>query len=420
MKKAFYGWWITFAAVITFGLSTGLPYYTKDFFYDYYTREFGWSRSDVTLGFPIAALLTIWAGPLLIHRFSPRKLIIIGTGLTFAALTGFGTMGSSLTVYYLLWMVYTIGYIVSGPIPHQILVSNWFRANRGKAMGIVYVGVGVIGALASYNVKILTANYGFHATLMILGGLMFLASQAAWFLLKDRPSDMGQYPDGADTPPKELSVQSRSFKELMASPSFWLLMFGSFCSIGSIGAVNSHMKFVFLDAGFAKGAQLDGTWSDAQTIILVASIAGRLAIGAFADKFSKKWVMTATYFIVAATIPLLLAVAPPGTPVSFAILFGFAMGADYMLIPLMAAEQFGVNSLPRAMAVILPVNTIGQTWFPYFVARLQEHYKNYTIPMYTVFALSILGAIAIMMLRRQEKEDETLYLQDAQRVGAKL
>ena len=31
------------------------------------------------------------------------------------------------------------------------------------------------------------------------------------------------------------------------------------------------------------------------------------------------------------------------------------MGADYMLIPLMAAEQFGVNTLARAMAIILPV-----------------------------------------------------------------
>ena len=53
------------------------------------------------------------------------------------------------------------------------------------------------------------------------------------------------------------------------------------------------------------------------------------------------------------------------------------MGADYMLIPLMAAEQFGVNSLARAMAIILPVNTIGQTWFPYFVAMLREASRNY-------------------------------------------
>ena len=420
MKRAFYGWWITFACVITFGLSTGLPYYTKDFFYDYYARDFGWSRSQITLGFPIAALLTIWAGPLLIHRFSPRKLIIIGTGLTFVALTGFGLMGSSLPVYYLLWVVYTIGYIVSGPIPHQIVVSNWFRANRGKAMGMVYVGVGIIGALASFNVKILTGNFGFHTALMILGALMFLAWPVAWFVLKDRPSDVGQFPDGASEAPREMSVKSCTFQELLHSFPFWLLLLGSFCSIGSIGAVNSHMKFIFLDAGYQKGAQLDGAWSAAQTIILIASIAGRLSIGAFADKFSKKWVMTATYFIVAGTIPLLLMVKPPGTPLSFAIMFGFAMGADYMLIPLMAAEQFGVNSLPRAMAVILPVNTIGQTWFPYFVARLQEHYGSYANPMAAVFALAMLGALAIAVLPRHQKEDETLYLQNFERAAAKL
>ena len=40
----------------------------------------------------------------------------------------------------------------------------------------------------------------------------------------------------------------------------------------------------------------------------------------------------------------------------------------------MAAEQFGVNTLARAMAVILPVNTIGQTWFPYFVSMLRENF----------------------------------------------
>ena len=49
-------------------------------------------------------------------------------------------------------------------------------------------------------------------------------------------------------------------------------------------------------------------------IILISSIAGRLSIGYFADRFPKKYVMTATYFIVAATIPLLLMVKPPETP----------------------------------------------------------------------------------------------------------
>ena len=82
--------------------------------------------------------------------------------------------------------------------------------------------------------------------------------------------------------------------------------------------------------------------------------------------------MVITYVLVAMAIPLLLLVTPerPAYVYIFAILFGFALGADYMLIPLMAADQFGVPTLVRAMGVILPFDTIGQTWFPYFRLRI--------------------------------------------------
>ena len=160
------------------------------------------------------------------------------------------------------------------------------------------------------------------------------------------------------------------------------------------------MKFVFRDEGFTSQSALNSVWSTAQFWILISSIVGRLSIGYFADVFSKKWVMTATYFIVAATIPLLLMVRPPKDPMLFAIVFGFAMGADYMLIPLMAAEQFGVNTLARAMAIILPANTIGQTWIPQGVSIMREHYGSYGTPMAWVFGLAILGAIAIAILPR--------------------
>ncbi len=91
------------------------------------------------------------------------------------------------------------------------------------------------------------------------------------------------------------------------------------------------------------------------------------------------------------------------------------MGADYMLIPLMAAEQFGVNSLPRAMAIILPANTISQTGFPALTAFLQQYFGSYTIPMYIVFAVGILSGISIALLPRKEKEpvEEALHIQDA-------
>src|SRR6266699_3006222 len=334
--KPFYGWWVTAAAICTFGIAVGIPYYNMPFFYDYYEKAvpqggFGWSRDQITLGFPLAALFTLWVGPLLVHRFSPRKLILAGTALTAAAFVGFSRMSGAIEVYYLFWFVYTVGYIFSGPIPHQVIISQWFRRKRGRAMGITYAGFSVIAS------------------------------------------------------------------------------------------INQHMKLVFNDNGFVDQAVLNSTWSTASVLIQWSSIAGRLLVGWMADRFPKKFVMTGTYALVAATIPLLLLVKPGQTEYLyfFAILFGFGIGADYMLIPLMAAEQFGVNTLARAMAIILPTDTIGQTWFPYFVSLLRRYFGDYDHALMSVFAMAVVGAAAIAMLPKYGRQDETLHLQEPGRVAAR-
>lgn len=401
-KKPFHGWLIVAAGCVTFGLANGIPYYNIGFFYDYFQRAFGWSRAEITFGFPLAALLTVWAGPLLVPKFSPRLLIVIGTGSTAAAFLGFSLMHGSLWLYCFLWILYTIGFILSGPIPHQIIVSYWFRKRRGTAMGIIYVGVALVGSLGSFLVKPLTNNYGFRGALMALGALLFLAWPIAIWVLRDKPEELGLLPDGVDEPQGQEVVESLAFGTLIRSRPFLLLLVGSVCSLGAIGAVNQHMKFIFLDLGFKPGSQLDGAWRSASVAILWSSIIGRLGIGYMADRLPKKYVMVSSYFLVAATVPLLLWVHPPNTPYAFAILFGFAMGADYMLIPLMAAEQFGVNTLARAMAILLPINTIAQTWFPYFVSILRDHLGSYSVAMTSVFVLALLGAVAIALLPRHD------------------
>jgi sugar phosphate permease len=274
---------------------------------------------------------------------------------------------------------------------------------RGRAMGMAYVGVGLFGGLGSFLVRGLTDRYGFQTALMAVGGLMFLAWPLAFFFLKDKPAEIGQFPDGATQPPADARQAAHSYAHLLRNGSFWLLLVGSVCSIGSIGAINLHMKLVFRDNGFTNQKVLNATWTTASVLILWSSIVGRLSIGYLADLFSKKRVMTATYFIVVATI-LLLRTVTPGHPYSlyvFAIVFGFSMGADYMLIPLMAAEQFGVNSLARAMAIILPMNTIGQTWLPFLVSTLRERFGSYQAPMLVVFGIAMLGALAIAVLPRR-------------------
>jgi MFS family permease len=402
----FHGWWITAACFLTFGIAVGWPYYNMPFFYDYYQRSFHWSKAQITFGFPLAALLTLWIGPVLVPRFSPRRLILVGTAMTCCAFVGFGLMRGSLALYYGLWFLYTMGYILSGPIPHQLVISHWFRRNRGKAMGILYVGVGAIGLLGSYLVKPLTEGTSFHTALIVMGCAIFVAWPLAIFVIRDRASDKGLLPDGAAEPPDEIHLEPLGYRQLLKQRTFWLLLIGSCCSVGAISAVNLHMKFVFLEQGFSDSspqglALLNSAWRLATMVILASSVAGRLLVGVLADAYPKKWVMLTTYFIVAATIPLLLTVRPGTSPVPFALLFGFGMGADFMLIPLMAAEQFGINSLVRAMAIILPVNTIGQTWYPYLVSLLREQFGTYSIAMAVVFVAAALGALAILMLPLQ-------------------
>ena len=400
--KAFYGWWVIAAGFVTFGLAVGVPYYNLPFFSDYFQSTFGWNVEQITLGFPIAALLTVWAGPLLIPRLSPRKLIVAGTGMSALAFLGFSLMRGNLLVYFALYLLYTIGYICAGPIPHQLLVSYWFQRKRGRAMGAIYVGVGLFAGLGSFFVRALTEHFGFRFALLAVGVIMLLAWPLALFVIRDRPAEVNQFPDGLDAAPPDTNISAHTLKELLRKRAFWLLLVGSVCSIGAIGCVNTHMKFVFRDAGFADQKLLNAAWTAAAVLISWISIAGRLSIGYFADVFSKKRVMTATYCIMAGTILLLLWVSSthPASVYIFAIIFGFAMGADYMLIPLMAAEQFGVNSLSRSMAIILPLNTIGQTWFPQYVSFLRRHYGSYSIPLTVVFAVAVAGAIAIALLPR--------------------
>ncbi|PYR45130.1 MAG: hypothetical protein DMF89_25980, partial [Acidobacteria bacterium] len=364
-----------------------MPYYNIAFFYDYLRDDHHWTQQMVTLGAPVAILATIWAGPLLAHRFNPRYLIVAGTGLTCLAFQWFGHLHGSSIEYYAAWCVYMLGYLLSGPIPHQIIISNWYCRNRGQAMGIAYIGGALAGAIGNKLAPWLVSFMSYRSAIQVLGLLLLLAWPLALFVLKDRPEDLGQNPDGLVWPlalfvlkdrPEDLgqhpdgdevptvaaldAADSLAFAELTRRSSFWFLLVGSAASIGSIASVNFLMKFVFEEQGFTNQAARDHIWSTASFAALIAAIGGRIVVGWLADRMSRKTVMVATYAQVAIAIPLLFLVTPqtPHYAYLFGIVFGFAMGADYMLVPLMAADLFGLRSLGRAMSAIVPSDTITQ------------------------------------------------------------
>ena len=416
-RKSFFGPWIIASCFVTFGLSTGFPYYNIAFFFDYFRDGHSWTQVLVTSGAPIAVILTLWIGPVIVPKVSPRKLILIGTFLTFLSFQWFGRLSGNEYEYYAAWCLYMVGYFLSGPIPHQIIISNWYKRRRGMAMGITYVGVAVVGALCNLLAPYLTSiSPNYTDALQKLSFLMVIVWPLALFVIRDKPEDMGQLPDGAtsvaeiesDTAAQATQEPERqkSFGELSGKRAFWLLLFGSAFSIGSIAAVNFLMKFVFEEQGFTEQAARDRIWADASFTYLMSSIMGRLMAGWLADRFPRKYVMLATYAIVALAIPLLFTVTPdqPNMVYLFAVVFGFAMGADYMLIPLMAADQFGLRSLGKAMSAILPSDTILQFWTPRLIADLAARIAGYGQALWAVFGLAALGALAIGLLPRHKDE----------------
>ena len=129
--------------------------------------------------------------------------------------------------------------------------------------------------------------------------------------------------------------------------------------------------------------------------LLAASLAGRVLVGYLADRFQRKNTMALFYLVLGVSIPLLFLVRQPLAAWTFAITFGFAMGADYMLIPLVAADRFGIGSLGKLLALILTGNSILQWLAPWAAGRLFDMYRSYDLVWKIIAVAAVLGAAAI-------------------------
>jgi MFS family permease len=118
-------------------------------------------------------------------------------------------------------------------------------------------------------------------------------------------------------------------------------------------------------------------------------------VGYFADRFKKKNTMALFYLLLGAAIPLLCIARQPLAALAFTVVFGFAMGADYMLIPLVTAECFGVSSLGKLLALIIMGYSIGQWIAPWATGRVFDAYHSYSLAWAVLSVAGLLGAAAI-------------------------
>lgn len=392
----YYGWRIMAASFAILFVIVGIVYYSFPVFYPSLIEEFGWTRAQVTAGFFYGILIV---GPIfgisagfLIDRYGTRRILLAGLACACAGFFGFSVM-HSLAVYYLFYFMQTIGYVSGGPIPNQVLISHWFNRMRGRAMGLAYVGIGVGGAVAPVLTQYIIRREGWRTAMLVFGGAILLVLiPLVLVVIRNRPSELGLHPDGDAAPPaaaQRPAASPVSLREALRSPSFWLILIGSAMSIGAVGGVIQHLQLFLRDQQFSpeRAAQV-------ASFLLASSIAGRIIMGYLADRFHKKYVMVAAYLMVGLAIPLLYYVRVPSAVITFAFIFGFGMGADYMLIPLMTAHCFGVASLGRLMGLILTTDAVSQAFTPVLVGWIYDLQKSYHVGFTVLICMALIGAAA--------------------------
>jgi MFS family permease len=85
----------------------------------------------------------------------------------------------------------------------------------------------------------------------------------------------------------------------------------------------------------------------------------------------------------------------------FAVAFGIAFGGDYMIIPLMAADLFGLKVMGRVMGIILTADGLAEALSPMLVGFLYDQSKSYATGFAALIGLAVIGAIAVALLPRQ-------------------
>jgi MFS family permease len=403
--RIFYGWWVVLAAFLNLFFTVGIMFYGLPVFYPSLVESLRFTRAQLTtgflLGFAFVALpVGILAGTL-IDRVGAQRVIAVGIWLVGLSLVLMGSM-TRLWQFYILCTIAAVGYVLSGPIPNQVLVANWFQMRRGRAMGYAYLGLGLGGAVSPLVIQPLIQAFGWRHALQIAGStiLVVLFPITRW-VTKSKPEDLHLFPDGvpatADAsissrpaaPAKNSSLEA-NFKGILRSRNFWLILAGCTLTIGAIGAVTQHLILLLRDKGYPLKLA-----SHVFSAMLASSLAGRVIVGHLADRRSKKNVMALFYFLLASSISLLFLSPHPVAMWAFALVFGFALGADYMLIPLLTAECFGLSILGTALSLIISGYSVGQWVAPWVAGRIFDVYHSYDLAWSIMVVAGLLGALII-------------------------
>ena len=395
--------YIAAVCVLVYFFTNGLSLFVPQNLFPRFMETFGATPAEVSrttaITFGISGLLAPFVGAA-IDRFGVVRVIRIGLlvlGVTFAAYPA----ARSLQDLYLLHAAIAVGLILSGLMPNVVLLSRWFTARRGLAVGILVAGSSLAGATLPVAISPLVNDpaYGWRGGFAVLAAAFWLlAVLPAFLILREAPVAVRP-----DQPQLAAAVDGVPFGMALRSRTLWCLALGSACLWFAIQALTSQITIYFeQEAGLApqRATALYST-------ILAFSVAGKFLFGAVSDRFTKRRVMLVTSLTLLAGCLLLFTTGDhtlgltrsPLRLTAFAVVFGLGFGGSFTLIQLVAVESFGQLALGRILGVVTFVDTMGGALGTLLAGQIRTATGDYFLTFAIVTVVAVVAVANVLLIR---------------------
>lgn len=425
-NKFFYGWLIvgisTLALLISNGLSIGgIPVFYKHVQTDL-VNSGAVAPDKIQSVYGLAPALTfLFAGFLapvagyLLQKLKARTMMVIGCLILGGGLLVYSQATVPKFVYLAHALLGTsLGFV--GVLVCTVLVSNWFTRRRGTALGIVLTGTSFGGVLIPLVATPLIQNYGWRWAMILISLIIWIILlPAVIFLVKNRPSDIGELPDGGssvdleneDQRPKteDRQMQGMTLGEALRTPIFWIFSVCAALIFYAIFVVSQQLNLYLQSSRIGFTAQQA---SFVQSLLFALSVIGKFLFGFLSDKFPPTRVMlvSATTMFLATLVFLFF---NDKTVYLFAIFFGLNYGGTFVLLQLLVADYFGLKEYAKILGVITVIETVGGAAGTIITGRIADaNGGDYTQAFYGMIVVTGIALALVVILNLIYKKREVL------------
>ena len=355
--------------------------------------EFALSRADMNTG-----LMTLIVGMGVFSPFIGRALDRMPSGLVLtggALLFGIGCLviafARSLDVMLAAaFFLVASGGAALGPLTGSTLTARAFTENRGRALGIVSVSSSVGGMLLLPALAVLVEAYDWRIAVGTVGLVVLTGIGGIGWLVRVAPA--AAIVTSSATSPGSVRWTARA---CLTTRDFWAIML----AVGLTMAVDQALLVSLISYGTDRGFSLQSA-TLVVSLISGMAIAGKLAIGALADRIDPRWLFIGIIVLTAGF--LLLLTLNPQYPVLIgsAVIFGIGFGGTMPLWATFIANRFGTASFGTVMGLMVPLQMPLNIIALRYVGQSYDHTGNYNTAFLVFLAVLLAAGLAALPLRR--------------------